>query len=323
MGCLLPLLPLLPLPPASRHLPLLPLVPDRLQLRPERRDLRLCLGESRRQRLGVAQTANRRLGRLASRETRVDRLVALRLVDCRLGTRADGAALMGLLQTGRALKELDLSENAFRSDTVADVFRGLANNTTLEHMVLDENMLHTVHDEAWIGLFSTALHPRSALVSLSMRACSLGDFLVSELANALFENGSVRVLNLGSNYVSRSSAELLLQSLAPNRALTPPRSLTPPRRTIRRRLGSEQRLLPLRPRRRRRAAAAAPVAAAASPPPPSPPSWPPPWPPQGLSGGAAAAAAAPPPPRRAPAALLGTPRARGRRRTSRAGRSRG
>ena len=152
------------------------------------------------------------------RQQDVDRLVHLKLSECRLGGAREGKALMRLLETGTALTELDLSNNLFDGDSAAYIFRGLARNSTLKELVLDENNLYTQND-AWIGLFSSALHTESALVRLSMHGCALGDFLVSELANALFENNKVRVLHLGNNGMSMSGAELLLQALSSNSAL--------------------------------------------------------------------------------------------------------
>lgn len=152
------------------------------------------------------------------RQQDVDRLVRLKLSECRLGWAREGKALMRLLETGTALTELDLSNNLFDGDSAAYIFRGLARNSTLKELVLDENRFYTQND-AWIGLFSSALHTESALVRLSMHGCGLGDFLVSELANALFENNKVRVLHLGNNGISMSGAELLLQALSSNSAL--------------------------------------------------------------------------------------------------------
>ena len=155
---------------------------------------------------------------ILARQQDVDRLVHLKLSECRLGGATEGKALMRLLETGTALTELDLSNNLFDGDSAAYIFRGLARNSTLKELVLDENNLYTQND-AWIGLFSSALHTESALVRLSMHGCALGDFLVSELANALFENNNVRVLQLGNNGISMSGAELLLQALSSNSAL--------------------------------------------------------------------------------------------------------
>lgn len=82
----------------------------------------------------------------------------------------------------------------------------LAVNTTLKHLCLDSN--HTITTAGWHGFLNCLRNPHSALESLRLRHCEIGNEVAVATVTALAENSTIKVLDMYGNSFGLSGTVL-------------------------------------------------------------------------------------------------------------------
>ncbi|XP_020773844.1 leucine-rich repeat-containing protein 45 [Boleophthalmus pectinirostris] len=140
----------------------------------------------------------------------------LLLSDCMLSEEGAIALLTGLIGN-TSLKVLDLKGNNLRAAGAEVLGRMLAQNNSLNRLVLEWNALG-LWDEAF-SLFCEGLASNSSLKELDLRNNQINPQGASELSQALRRNNSLEMLDLRWNNIGLLGGRSLLEALQKNKCL--------------------------------------------------------------------------------------------------------
>jgi Ran GTPase-activating protein (RanGAP) involved in mRNA processing and transport len=103
-----------------------------------------------------------------------------------------------LLQNPQSkLKELDLDDNDIDDEGAIALANGLATNSTLKRLSLEEN--DDITNIGWLALAMSMLNPNSSIEQLNLSCKDIDDEAAAALANALVTSTKLKDLDLESN----------------------------------------------------------------------------------------------------------------------------
>ena len=129
----------------------------------------------------------------------------------------DCAQLALLIANTDTLEILDIEENSLSSNSVASIMEGLLQNSTIEHLKMDE--FH-FSEENWMSLASLLQQAECQFRMLHIRKCNISGEGAVHLAAALTNNHSLAELDISRNPIGDIGATAFGDMVRNNTALT-------------------------------------------------------------------------------------------------------
>ncbi|XP_071608793.1 leucine-rich repeat-containing protein 34 isoform X1 [Heliangelus exortis] len=144
-------------------------------------------------------------------------LVYLRMTGNKIGNKG-GMFFASMLQINSTLEKLDLGDCDVGTQCLIATAIALNHNKSVKAINLNRPLLYSQEEETTVHI-ALMLKNKSPLVELHLCKHEMKNFGVERLCEALYENSSLRYLNLGCNKITRDGAKFLGELLKRNQTL--------------------------------------------------------------------------------------------------------